>query len=110
MIDPVNNFKIPDKWIKLSRKSIKELEALISSGRYVLLSDGSLLRRGYTTGTTAAAAAKASILSLKKDISEVSVPTPIGLRVLLPVMARNGKASAIKDSGDHGWEVTGGMG
>ena len=109
MIDPVNNFNIPDEWIKLSRKDEKELETLILSGRYVLLSDGSLLRRGYTTGTTAAAAAKASVLSLKNDISEVSVPTPIGIRVILPVVAKNGQASAIKDSGDHGWDVTGGM-
>jgi cobalt-precorrin-5B (C1)-methyltransferase len=109
MIDPVNNFKIPDEWIKRSRKYEKELGALILSGCYVLLSDGSLLRRGYTTGTTAAAAAKASVLSLKNYVSEVSVPTPIGIRVILPVVAKNGQASAIKDSGDHGTDVTDGM-
>jgi cobalt-precorrin-5B (C1)-methyltransferase len=109
MIDPVNNFKIPDEWIKLSRKDEKELEALILSGRYVLLSDGSLLRRGYTTGTTAAAAAKASVLSLKIDVLEVSVPTPIGIRIILPVVAKNGQASAIKNSGDHGTDITDGM-
>ncbi len=106
MIDPVDNFKIPDEWVKQSKKPEEELNKLISSGRYVLLSDGSLLRRGYTTGTTAAAAAKAAVLSLKKHVSEVSVPTPAGLRAVLPVTANSGRASAIKDSGDHDFDVT----
>jgi cobalt-precorrin-5B (C1)-methyltransferase len=110
MIDPVNNFQIPEEWVKRTKLPIKELNELIPSGRYVLLSDGSLLRRGYTTGTTAAAAAKASVLSLKKEVTEeVSVPTPAGIRATLPVAARNGRASAVKDSGDHGSDVTGGM-
>ncbi len=109
MIDPVNNFQIPDGWVKRTRIPIKELEVRIFTGRYVLLSDGSLLRRGYTTGTTAAAAAKASVLSLKKEVSEISVPTPAGIRAVLPVFAKNGKASATKDSGDHAFDVTGGI-
>ncbi len=109
MIDPINNFQIPDEWINRTKIPRKKLDELISSGRYVLLSDGSLLRRGYTTGTTAATAAKASVLSLKKDISGVSVPTPAGIRAFLPVLAKNGKASAIKDPGDHASDVTGGV-
>lgn len=109
MIDPVNNFQIPDEWVKRARVPIKELETCISSGRFVLLSDGSLLRRGYTTGTTAAAAVKASVLSLKKEVSEVSVPTPAGIRAILPILAKNGKASATKDPGDHAFDVTGGI-
>ncbi len=109
MIDPVNNFQIPDEWIKRAGIPVKELEARISSGRFVLLSDGSLLRRGYTTGTTAAAAVKASVLSLKKEVSEVSVPTPAGIRAVFPVLAKNGKASATKDAGDHAFDVTGGI-
>jgi cobalt-precorrin-5B (C1)-methyltransferase len=109
MIDPVNNFRIPDGWIKRARIPVEELETCILSGRYVLLSDGSLLRRGYTTGTTAAAAVKASVLSLKNEISEVSVPTPAGIRAVLPVLAKNGKASATKDPGDHAFDVTGGI-
>ena len=109
MIDPVDNFEIPAEWIKRASIPLDELGFRISSGRYVLLSDGSLLRRGFTTGTTAAAAAKAAVLSLKGDISEVSVPTPAGIRVFLPVHAKNGKASAIKDSGDHAIDVTGGI-
>ncbi|VVB56354.1 Cobalt-precorrin-5B C(1)-methyltransferase [uncultured archaeon] len=109
MIDPVDNFEIPAEWIKRASIPLDELELRISSGRYVLLSDGSLLRRGFTTGTTAAAAAKAAVLSLKGDISEFSVLTPAGIRVFLPVYAKNGKASAIKDSGDHAIDVTGGI-
>ncbi|VVB88727.1 Cobalt-precorrin-5B C(1)-methyltransferase [uncultured archaeon] len=109
MIDPVNNFQIPDEWIKRARIPVEELDARISSGRCVLLSDGSLLRRGYTTGTTAAAAVKASVSSLKKEVSEVSVPTPAGIRAVLPVLAKNGKASATKDPGDHAFDVTGGI-
>jgi len=109
MIDPVNNFQIPDEWVARAKIPIKELKSRIASGRYVLLSDGSILRRGYTTGTTAAAAAKAAVLSLVKEVSEISVPTPIGIRAILPVRAKNGRASAIKDSGDHASDVTGGL-
>lgn len=109
MIDPVNNFKIPDEWVKRTRVPIKELDEMISSGCYVLLSGGRLLRRGYTTGTTAAAAAKAAVLSLIKDVSEIDVKTPIGLRVKLPVRAEKGKASVHKFSGDHATDVTNGI-
>lgn len=109
MIDPVNNFQIPDEWVARAKLPLKELNSRISSGRYVLLSDGSLLRRGYTTGTTAAAAVKAAVLSLIKEVSKISVSTPIGLRVVLPVHAKNGKASAIKDSGDHAFDATAGL-
>lgn len=109
MIDPVNNFEISDEWVARAKIPIEELKNRISSGCYVLLSDGSLLRRGYTTGTTAAAAAKASVLSLKKEVLDVSVPTPIGIRAVLPVQARTGKASALKDPGDHAFDVTGGI-
>jgi len=109
MIDPINNFEIPEEWIKKANIPVEELEIRIHSGCYVILSDGSLLRRGFTTGSTAAAAVKASILSLNKSISEVSIPTPSGIRVLLHVTANNGKASAIKDQGDHASDATGGM-
>jgi cobalt-precorrin-5B (C1)-methyltransferase len=109
MIDPVNNFQIPQEWISRAKIPPAELKARITSGRYVLLSDGSLLRRGYTTGTTAAAAAKGAVLSLKKDLSEISVPTPIGIHVTLPVRGSHGKAVAIKDAGDHASDVTNGI-
>lgn len=109
MKDPVDNFEIPEDWIRRAKIPFEELKSRISGGRYVLLSDGSLLRRGYTTGTTAAAAAKAAVLSLSGEISEISVPTPSGIRVFIPVNAKNGTASAIKDAGDHAADATRGI-
>lgn len=109
MIDPVNNFRIPDEWVKRTGMSLKELESMISSGCYVLLSDGTLLRRGYTTGTTASAAAKAAVLSLIKEVSEIEVKTPIGLKARFHVKAEKGKASAYKFSGGHATDVTDGI-
>jgi cobalt-precorrin-5B (C1)-methyltransferase len=109
MIDPVNNFMIPDEWVKRTKVPLKDLDEMISSGSFVILSDGTLLHRGYTTGTTAAAVAKAAVLSLVKGISEIEVRTPIGLRVKLPVKTEKGKASAYKFSGDHATDVTNGI-
>src|SRR5659263_143466 len=109
MIDPVNNFKIPEEWVKRTHLPRKELKSMISSGCYVLLCDGSLLRRGYTTGTTATAAVKAAVLSLVKEVSEIEVKTPIGVRVKLPVRAKKGKACVYKFSGDHAKDVTNGI-
>ncbi|MCE8427082.1 MAG: cobalt-precorrin-5B (C(1))-methyltransferase [Candidatus Methanoperedens sp.] len=109
MIDPVSNFQIPDEWAKRTNMTLEELKARISSGRYILLSDGSFIKRGYTTGTTAAAVAKASVLSLTKEVSEISVLTPIGIRVDIPISAKNGKACAKKDAGDHGFDATAGI-
>ena len=109
MKDPVNNFEIPSEWIERATLPEDELKAGITSGRLVLLADGSVLRRGYTTGTTATAAAKAAVLSLKRTIERVTVPTPVGIDVTLPVSASGGRASAIKDCGDHGFDVTGGI-
>ena len=109
MKDPVNNFEIPQEWIKRATLPEDELSAGVASGRLVLLADGSVLRRGYTTGTTAASAAKAAVLSLKRTICHVTVPTPAGIGVTLPVSASDGRASAIKDCGDHGFDVTGGI-
>ena len=109
MKDPVNNFEIPAEWIKRATLPEDELRAGITSGRLVLLADGSVLRRGYTTGTTATAAAKAAVLSLRRTINHVSVLTPAGIEVTLPVSASGGRASAIKGCGDHGFDVTGGI-
>lgn len=109
MIDPVDNFEIPDEWIERAGIPLVELKSRISSGRYVLLSDGSFLRRGNTTGTTTAAAAKAAVISLVRDVSEVSVPTPAGIRAVLAVNASGGKAIVVKDAGDHAADVTRGI-
>lgn len=66
------------------------------------------LREGFTTGSAAAAAAKAALLYLsgKADIGEVDVPLPIGGRLSITVahVERMGEGSAratvIKDGGD----------
>ena len=87
-IDPVTGFQIPSSWIKLCTDS----EALqkIQSGRWVLLSNGLLLKRGLTTGTTAAAACKGAVLSLNRPIDSIEVMTPVGIRVSLTVVAKEG--------------------
>ena len=76
---------------------------------------GKLLRCGYTTGTCAAAAAKAAaicVLSGEK-VSSVTIPTPKGitltLDVLKPVVSCSSAKCAIKkDSGDDP-DITGGI-
>jgi cobalt-precorrin-5B (C1)-methyltransferase len=110
MIDPVNNFKIPEEWIARTGLSLEELETKIASGMIVVLSDGSILKRGYTTGTTASAAAKAAVLSLKQEINSVTVPTPVGLRACLDVSeASAGHAVVKKISNDHESDITRGL-
>ncbi len=105
-IDPVTGFEIPASW--MDRAGPEALEK-IKSGFWVLLSDGRMLRRGLTTGTTAAAACKGAILSLTREIKEVSVLTPAGIRVSLMVIAHKGVCSAFKDGGDHEFDVTNGI-
>ena len=75
------------------------------------------LRNGYTTGTCAAAAAKAAVLALYSgfDHHEISVELPNGDRATLPLSRLNinnnfAEASVIKDAGDdpdvtHGLEI-----
>lgn len=75
-----------------------------------IISGGRRLRRGYTTGSCAAAAAKAAAAMLfsgedSEDITEVSIDTPAGIMLSLPVTQlrrRPGEVSCAvrKDSGD----------
>ena len=110
MIDPVNNFKIPEEWIARTGLPREELEKNVASGMIVVLSDGSVLKRGYTTGTTASAAAKAAVLSLKKAVDSVSVPTPVGLRAYLKVSESSpGRAVVKKIPNDHESDITRGL-
>ena len=73
------------------------------------------LRTGYTTGSCAAAAAKAAarMLLTGEEVREVSIMTPSGIRLLLEVEDISGGESSVscgvrKDSGDDP-DVTDGM-
>jgi cobalt-precorrin-5B (C1)-methyltransferase len=107
VIDPVSGLEVPQLWIDRSG-DIKAAEK-IRSGMWVMLSDGRMLRRGLTTGTTAAAASKGAIIALCLPVASVEVPTPVGLRVSVPVRAREGVCVAVKDAGDHQSDVTAGL-
>ena len=75
----------------------------------MLTSSGTILRRGFTTGTTAAAVSKAAVLSLSGNaISSVSLQIPCGLIVKVPVDAQDGKATGKKYAGDYPSDVTAG--
>jgi cobalt-precorrin-5B (C1)-methyltransferase len=105
--DPVTGFAIPPSWIRLS--SDPEALQKIQSGRWVILSSGLLCRRGLTTGTTAAAACKGAVLSLKGSVHILEIATPAGISVSLPIVAKGGFCIAVKDGGDHQFDVTAGL-
>jgi cobalt-precorrin-5B (C1)-methyltransferase len=106
-IDPVTGFRVPPSWIEICQDP--QAREKIREGRWVLLSSGLLLRRGLTTGTTAAAACKGAVLSLQGPVKSVDIETPAGIRVTLPVIANEGFCVAIKDAGDHEFDVTKGV-
>jgi cobalt-precorrin-5B (C1)-methyltransferase len=109
--DPVTGFEIPEEWIE--RSGDPYTQDKIRSGKWVLLSDGRMLLRGYTTGTTTAAACKGAVLSLALEPGErleiVDVMTPAGIRVSLTVEARAGISRAVKEGGDHQFDITNGI-
>lgn len=71
-----------------------------------IIQDGRELRCGYTTGSSAAAASKAAGLLLEgKDPLYVTIETPAGIDLKIPVMKKKivgnkALASVIKDAGD----------
>ena len=107
VVDPITGFAIPASWIQLC----PDPQALqkIQSGRWVILSNGLLCRRGLTTGTTAAGACKGAVLSLEGSVHKLEVATPAGILVSLPVVAKRGFCLAVKDGGDHQFDVTAGL-
>jgi cobalt-precorrin-5B (C1)-methyltransferase len=107
MIDPVTGFAYPDEWI--CRVEKKDELALVSEGRAVVTSSGAILRRGITTGSTAAAAAKAATLSLRRTVREVDILLPCDIRVNVPVTGEGGCGSAVKDPGDYPGDRTAGL-
>jgi len=104
MRDPVTGFEYPEAWVK--KCSSLDLLHLAAEGLAVLTSSGTVIRRGYTTGTTAAAACKAAILSLSGVVTSVPVHIPCGLVVSVPVFALAGNASCKKFPGDYPDDVT----
>lgn len=107
MIDPVTGFSYPEEWLKACKDDV--MLELVEQGLAVLTSSGRVLRRGFTTGTTAAAACGAAVLSLSRPVYHVEMSLPCGLDVVLPVRAREGHAVCIKDSGDYSGDVTAGL-
>ncbi|NLV26122.1 MAG: cobalt-precorrin-5B (C(1))-methyltransferase [Methanomicrobiales archaeon] len=108
MQDPVSGFEYPESWVYLcnDRRNL----ALAQKGLAVLTADGKIRKRGFTTGTTAAAAAKAAVLSLKQnDIREVTILTPSGISVQVPVETGSGIGHCYKYSGDYPGDVTAGL-
>jgi len=104
LIDPIELYRYPYEWYKNRSDAIEK----VKSGLYILTKDG-YLKRGITTATTVCAAINAAISSLYKDVDEIEVLTPVGLKVKVKVEATNGVAIARKFAGDHEFDVTDGM-
>ncbi len=108
MRDPVTDFEYPAAWVAACRSP--DLLEDVRRGLAVLTASGTVLRRGFSTGTTAAAVCKAAILSLAcETVREVEVTLPCGIAVRLPVDGYRGQASCRKDAGDYTADVTGGL-
>jgi len=108
MRDPVTEFEYPAAWVAACRSP--DLLEDVRCGLAILTASGTILRRGFSTGTTAAAACKAAVLSLAcETVREVEVTLPCGIAVRLPVDGYRGQASCCKDAGDYTTDVTGGL-
>ena len=108
MIDPVSGFAYPEEWA--FRCEDPSMLALAQSGLGVLTSSGRVLRRGHTTGTTAAAACKAAVESLgSHDLRAVEVITACGITVEVEVAASYGSSACFKYSGDYPGDATAGL-
>jgi len=106
MRDPVTGFDYPEAWVK--KCSSPNLLRQAEEGLAVLTSSGTVIRRGYTTGTTAAASCKAAILSFSGVVTAVPVHLPCGIVVTVPVLGLAGKATCKKFAGDYPDDVTAG--
>jgi cobalt-precorrin-5B (C1)-methyltransferase len=105
--DPVTGFRYPDAWIEACKDPA--LLADVGAGLAVLTSSGAVLKRGFTTGTTAAAACKAAVCSLAGEVDLVEIAIPAGLRVCVSVAGKDGTGSARKYPGDYPGDVTAGL-
>jgi len=102
--DPVTGYEYPDEWVEACTDAGARRQ--VAAGLAVLTSDGTILRRGFTTGTTAAAACKAAVLSLGGPVSSVFITLPCGLRCDVDAEGRDGCGSARKYSGDYTDDIT----
>ncbi|UUX92827.1 cobalt-precorrin-5B (C(1))-methyltransferase [Methanoplanus endosymbiosus] len=103
--DPVSDFLYPEEWSE--RCSNTGDLRLVREGLAVLTSDGNILMRGFTTGSTAAAACKAAVLSLKKYVTDsVSIRTASGIRVNIKASGESGTGRSAKYSGDYKNDIT----
>jgi cobalt-precorrin-5B (C1)-methyltransferase len=108
MKDPVTAFEYPGEWV--ARCNSPEDLRLAEQGLAVLTASGRVLRRGFTTGTTASAAAKAAVLSLKTETEHVTITLPCGLSIRVTAHGRAGTGSSAKYAGDYPDDVTAGLG
>jgi cobalt-precorrin-5B (C1)-methyltransferase len=107
MRDPLTGFEYPEDWV--AKCTSPEKLRLVGTGLAVLTSSGLVLRRGFTTGTTAAAAAKAAVLSLKTDTGIVSITLPCGILVDVRASGHGGEGSSVKFAGDYPADATAGL-
>jgi cobalt-precorrin-5B (C1)-methyltransferase len=107
MKDPLTGFEYPRDWV--AKCTEPEKLRLVKEGLAVLTSSGLVLQRGFTTGTTAAAAAKAAVLSLEKNTGSVCITLPCGIPVDVPASGHNGTGTAAKFAGDYPSDVTAGL-
>src|SRR5512136_582063 len=96
MMDPVTGFEYPEAWVRACRDP--GLLPEVERGLALLTADGTVLRRGFTTGTTAAAACKAAILSLggEREVKGVFLVLPCMIRVEVPARGRGGEGRCVK--------------
>jgi cobalt-precorrin-5B (C1)-methyltransferase len=106
MKDPVTGFEYPTEWSELIRD--EAWSKLVEQGLAVLNSKGEVLRRGFSTGTIAAAACKAAVLSLDDPVETVSITLPSGIRVDVPVIGNEGAGSCRKFAGEYHDDPTAG--
>ncbi len=102
--DPVTGYEYPEEWVQACTDT--HTREQVADGLGVLTSDGTVLRRGFTTGTTAAAACKAAVRSLRGPVSSVYLTLPCGLRCEVAAEGRDGRGSARKYAGDYTDDVT----
>ncbi len=102
--DPVTGYEYPDEWVRACRDT-HALEQ-VGQGLAILTSGGTILKRGFTTGTTAAAACKAAVLSLRGPVSSVFITLPCGLRCEVEAVGRDGSGFARKYPGDYRDDIT----